>query len=87
MFSSNTNKFQHPQENRYGRKPTPEKLNFDNTDTAPALEYLAPAPIWEILGITEIEYYDKYHKPPPNDNALSIQQDINAPTIITGTST
>ena len=87
MFSSHANKFQNPQENRYGRKPTPEKLNFDNTDTAPALEYLAPVPIWESLGITEIEYYDKYHKPPPNEYALAIQQDINAPTTITGTST
>ena len=29
MFSSSTNKFQHPQVNRYGRKPTPEKLNFN----------------------------------------------------------
>ena len=52
MFSSHTNKFQHPQENRYGRKPTPEKLNF-NTENAPALEYLGPVAIWETLGITE----------------------------------
>ena len=86
MFSSNANKFQHPQENHYGRKPTPQKLNFD-TETAPALEYLAPVPIWESLGITEIEYYGKYHNPPPNDNALAIQQDINAPTTTTGTTT
>ena len=86
MFSSHTNKFQHPQENRYGRKPTPEKLNFD-TETAPSLEYLAPVAIWESLGITEIEYYEKYHKPPPNENALAIQQDINAPTTTTGTTT
>ena len=27
MFSSHTNKFQHPQENRYGRKLTPENLD------------------------------------------------------------
>ena len=87
MFSSHANKFQHPQEARYGRKPTPEKLNFDNTETAPALEYLAPVPIWEVLGITEIQYYEKYHNPPPNENALAIQQEINAPTTITGTST
>ena len=86
MFSSNTNKFQHPQEARYGRKPTPEKVNF-NIETAPALEYLAPAPIWEVLGITEIQYYENYHNPPPNENALAIQQEINAPTTITGTST
>ena len=86
MFSSNTNKFQQPQLNRYGRKPVPEKLNF-NTETTPALEYLAPAPIWEILGITEIEYYEKYHNPPPNENAMAIQQDINAPTTTTGTTT
>ena len=44
MFSSHANKFQNPQEARYGRKPTPEKVNF-NIETAPALEYLAPVPI------------------------------------------
>ena len=85
MFSSQTNKFQHPQVNRYGRKPTADKLNF-NAETAPALQYLAPAPIWETLGITEIEYYEQYHNPPPNENAMAIQQDINAPTT-TGTTT
>ena len=84
MFSSNTNKFQHTQQTRYGRKPTPDKLNF-NTEHAPALEYLAPAPIWEILGITEIEYYEQYHNPPPNENAIAIQQDISTTT--TGTTT
>ena len=63
MFSSYTNKFQHPQENRYGRKPTPENLNF-NTETTPALEYLAPVAIRETLGITELEYYKKYQPPP-----------------------
>ena len=86
MFSSNTNKFQHPQVNRYGRKPTADKLDF-NTETAPALQYLAPAPIWETLGITEIEYYEQYHSPPINENAMAIQQDINAPTTTTGTTT
>ena len=86
MFSSNTNKFQHPQENRYGRKPAPEKVNF-NTENTPALEYLAPVAIWESLGITELEYYEKYHNPPPNENAIAIQQDINAPTTTTGTTT
>ena len=86
MFSSNTNKFQHPQENRYGRKPAPEKRNFNSENTT-ALEYLAPVAIWKSLGITELEYYEKYHKAAPNENAIAIQQDINAPITTTGTTT
>ena len=87
MFSSHANKFQNPLEARYGRKPTPEKLNFDNTETDPSLEYLAPVPIWESLGITEIQYYEKYHNLTPAEYVQAIQQDINAPTTTTGTST
>jgi hypothetical protein len=35
-----------------------------------------PQPIWEILGITEDEYYQQYHTQPANENALEIQQSI-----------
>ena len=78
MFSFNTNKFRNVTENRYGRKPTPEKLNFDTTI---AKEYLSPVPIWETLNITEEEYYEKYHKQPVQTNAMDIQKDIeNAET-------
>ena len=72
MFSFNTNKFKQPTENRFGRKPPNEKLNFD-TEIAPALQYLATTSIWESLGITEMEYYEKFHKSSPPENAIKLQ--------------
>lgn len=72
MFSFNANKFKQPNETRYGRKPPNEKLNF-NTENTPALQYLATVPIWETLGISEMEYYENYHKSSPSENAIKLQ--------------
>ena len=86
MFSFNTNKFKQPTENRFGRKPPNEKLNF-NTENAPSLQYLATTSIWESLGISEMEYYEKFHKSSPPENAIKLQtqQETNAPTTTAGT--
>ena len=72
MFFFNTNKFKQPNETRYGRKATSDKLNF-NTENAPALQYLATTSIWETLGISEMEYYEKFHKSSPPENAIKLQ--------------
>jgi len=72
MFFFNTNKFKQPTENRFGRKPPNEKLSFD-TENAPSLQYLATTSIWESLGISEMEYYEKFHKSSPPENAIKLQ--------------
>ena len=88
MFSFNTNKFKQPNETRYGRKATPDKLNF-NTENAPALQYLATTSIWDSLGISEMDYYEKFHKSLPTENAIKLQtqQVTNAPTTTAGIDT
>ena len=86
MLSFNSNKFKQPNETRYGRKATSDKLNF-NTENAPSLQYLATTSIWETLGISEMEYYENYHKSSPSENAIKLQtqQETNAPTTTAGT--
>ena len=94
MFSFNANKFRNSTETRYGRKPPIEKLNF-STENAPAKEYLAPSPIWDVLGITETEYYERFHRTKPTAEAVELNrlvtqsetqiEDTIAPTIINGT--
>ena len=34
---------------------------------APAEQYLAPVPIWELLNVTEQEYFEKLYKNPNKD--------------------
>ena len=86
MFFFNTNKFKQPNETRYGRKATSDKLNF-NTENAPALQYLATTSIWESLGISEMEYYEKFHKSSPPENAIKLQQETSADTTTAGIET
>ena len=66
MFSFNSNKFKSLPENRFGRKPTPDKICFELVN-APAEQYLAPVPIWELLNVTEQEYYEKLYINPNKD--------------------
>ena len=88
MFSFSTNKFKQSTENRYGRKVSPDKLNF-NTENATSLQYLATTSIWESLGISEMEYYEKFHKSPPPENAIKLQtqQETSADTTTAGIDT
>ena len=86
MFSFSTNKFKQSTENRYGRKVSPDKLNF-NTENAPSLQYLATTSIWESLGITEMEYYEKFHKSTPPENAIKLQQETSADITTAGIDT
>ena len=86
MLSFNSNKFKQPNETRYGRKATSDKLNF-NTENAPALQYLATVPVWETLGITEMEYYEKFHKSTPSENAIKLQQETSADITTAGIDT
>jgi hypothetical protein len=72
------NRFRQPFETKFGIKPPMSRINFNtlekSMETALPMVINAPQPIWEVLGITEIEYYEKYHTQPISDNALEIQK-------------
>ena len=74
------NRFRQPFETKFGIKPPMSRINFNtlekSMETALPMVINAPQPIWEVLGITEIEYYEKYHTQPISDNALEIQEGI-----------
>ena len=74
------NRFRQPFETKFGIKPPMSRINFNtlekSMETALPAVINAPQPIWEILGITELEYYEKYHTQPISDNALEIQEGI-----------
>jgi hypothetical protein len=74
------NRFRQPFETKFGIKPPMSRINFNTLEktmeTALPMVINAPQPIWEVLGITELEYYEKYHTQPISDNALEIQEGI-----------
>ncbi len=67
-------------ETKFGVKPPLNRINFNNLEKsiqdALPMTVNAPQPIWEVLNITELEYYEKYHKQEINENALEIQDGI-----------
>ena len=67
-------------ETKFGVKPPLARINFNNLEksiqNALPMVVNAPQPIWEVLNITELEYYEKYHKQEINENALEIQDGI-----------
>ena len=73
-------RFRQPYETKFGIKPPLYRLNFNNfeksMENALPMTINAPQPIWQILNITEQEYYEKYHNQPVSENALEIQQEI-----------
>ena len=74
------NRFRNPVENKFGMKPPNHRINPEtiekSMENALPMVMMEPQPIWEILGITEEEYYQQYHKQPVSENALEIQQNI-----------
>ena len=74
------NRFRQPYENKWGVKPPNYRINFNNLEksmeNALPMTINAPQPIWQILNITEQEYYEKYLNRPVSENALEIQQEI-----------
>ena len=73
-------RFRQPFETKFGIKPPMHRINFNNfersLENALPMVINAPQPIWQILNITEQEYYEKYHNQPVSENALEIQQEI-----------
>ena len=73
-------RFRNPLENKFGMKPPFHRLNPEtiekSMENALPMVMTEAQPIWEILGITEEEYYEQYHKQPVSENALEIQQSI-----------
>ena len=73
-------RFRQPFENKFGTKPPLHRINFNtlekSIENALPMVVNAPQPIWEVLGITELEYYEKYHNQPISENALQIQEGI-----------
>ena len=73
-------RFRQSLETKFGIKPPLTRINFNNLEksiqTALPLNVNEPQAIWDALGITELEYYEKYHTQPVNENALEIQDGI-----------
>ena len=67
------NRFRLSNENKFGAKPHVSKLNYDTLDMSEVKEVLPTVAIWETLGITEEEYYEKYHKQPVPEKALELE--------------
>ena len=73
-------RFRQPFENKFGTKPPLTRINFNDLEktiqNALPLNVKEPDAIWNVLGITEAEYYEQYHRQPVNENAMEIQDGI-----------
>ena len=65
-------RFNNTNSNKFGMKPTPERINYSNLE-AIIKEILPTASIWDSLGITELEYYELYHKQPIPEKAIELE--------------
>ena len=72
------NRFKHQNENKFGMKPIPARLNY--TTESQVQEILPTTSIWESLQITEEEYYEKYHNQPIPEKAIELEQEITEET-------
>ena len=69
------NKFRMANETKFGIKPAPFRINYETLESK-IKEILPTAAIWDTLGITEEEYYEKYHKQTLPEKAIEIENEL-----------
>ena len=74
------NKFRMANENKFGIKPPNERINYETLESK-IKEILPTAAIWDTLGITEEEYYEKYHRQPVPEKALEVENEQKTETL------
>ena len=74
------NKFRLSSETKFGMKPPNNRINYETLESK-TKEILPTAGIWDSLGITEEEYYEKYHKQPIPDKALEVENEQKTDTL------
>ena len=62
-------KFRMANETKFGMKPDPSRISYETLESK-IKEILPTAAIWDTLGITEEEYYEKY----PNKYRLDLNE-------------
>ena len=68
------NKLRLSSETKFGMIPHPSRINYETLESK-TKEILPTAAIWDSLGITEEEYYEKYHKQPVPEKALEVDNE------------
>ena len=74
------NKFKMSNETKFGMKPHSTRINYETLESK-IKEVLPTTSIWESLGITEEEYYEKYHKQPLPEKAIEIENEQKNETL------
>jgi translation elongation factor EF-1beta len=67
-------------ETKFGMKPDNSRINYDTLESK-IKETLPTAAIWEMLGITEEEYYEKYHRQPIPVKAIVLENEQKTETL------
>jgi hypothetical protein len=73
------NKFRMANENKFGMKPHPTRINYETLESK-IKEILPTAAIWDTLGISEEEYYEKYHRQPLPEKAIEVENEQKTET-------
>ena len=73
------NKFRMANENKFGMKPHPTRINYETLESK-IKEILPTAAIWDTLDISEEEYYEKYHKQPVPEKAIEVENEQKGET-------
>ena len=74
------NKFRMANETKFGMKPHPTRINYETLESK-IKEILPTAAIWDTLGISEEEYYEKYHRQPLPAKAIEVENEQNTETL------
>ena len=74
------NKFKLSNETKFGMKPHSSRINYETLESK-IKDVLPTAAIWESLGITEEEYYTKYHRQPLPKKALEVENEQKTETV------
>ena len=66
-------------ETKFGMKPHPSLVNYETLESK-IKEILPTAAIWDTLGISEEEYYEKYHRQPLPEKAIEVENEQKTET-------
>ena len=73
-------KFRMANETKFGMKPDPSRISYETLESK-IKEILPNAAIWDTLGISEEEYYEKYHRQPIPVKALVLEEEQKTETL------
>ena len=80
---NNYSRFVPPKTSKFGHIPPPSRIYINaKNPVLPPVEITpvepTPPPAWEVLGVSESEYYESFHVQPVPQNAVNLELQIDS---------